>query len=234
MQINRKAASLMIQYAEQHGTDDVEKLVQYAHALSAKYGEAAAALACQMYDQTAEAYGAAVASAEPAKTATIEETTRAINNVMQKSKLTKSIGNVTSKLVKQCADDTTMQNAKRDQAEFAWIPSGDGCSFCEILASNGWKKATESTAKGNHAQHVHENCKCTFAVRFSSDGGVDGYHPGIYKDQYDNAGGENWRDKLRSMDRDKYAENSDEINARKRAEYKRRTELSVSNEDGQK
>ena len=53
--MNRKAADLMTQYVIANGINDADKLIEYAYALATKYGEAAAALACQMYDQTAEA-----------------------------------------------------------------------------------------------------------------------------------------------------------------------------------
>ncbi len=220
--MNRKAADRMTQYAAQNGTDDTDKLIAYAHALATRYGEAAAALACQMYDQTAAAAGAAVPPAEPADTATYGETAAAILGTLKQSTLPQSVGNSTGRLVKQAASDTTLKNAKRDHAEFAWIPSGDGCSYCMMIASNGWRPASKATANGGHADHIHPNCQCEFAIRFSKDDGVAGYDPEKYKRIFDHADGDTWHEKIRSLDWERYAENADAINARKRAEYRKR------------
>lgn len=213
----------MTEYVLKHGTDDVDQLIRYAHALATQYGEAAVALACQMYDQTAEASGAAVLPAEPAETATYNETAAAIRGALKESILSEKIGKSTGRLVKQAAEDTTLKNARRDHAEFAWIPSGDGCSFCMMIAGRGWTKARDATAHGAHADHIHPNCKCAFAIRFSENDGVEGYDPEELKAKFDAAEGANWRDKIRSLDRENYASNKDAINARKRAEYKERT-----------
>lgn len=222
--MNRKAADLMTQYVQKNGLDNMDDLIQYAYALSTKYGEAAAALACQMYDQTAEAVKAGVPRAEPAVTATYSETAAAVNGTLKQSSLPESIGSSIGRLVKQTASDTTLKNARRDHAEFAWIPSGDGCAFCQMIASNGWKPATKATVSGDHAGHIHPNCQCEFAIRFTSDGGVSGYDPDKYKQNYINAEGNTSKEKVRSIERDQYAKNKDAINARKREEYARRME----------
>ena len=229
--VNRKAADLMTQYVEINGIDNTYKLIEYAYALATKYGEAAAALACQMYDQTAEAAKAGVPRAEPANTATFEEAAKAINGTLKKSSLPSSLGSSTGRLVKQAASDTTLKNARRDNAEFAWIPSGDGCPFCQIIASKGWRRASKETAAGSHADHIHPNCQCEFAIRFSSRDGISGYDPQVYKDNYDSAEGTTSKEKLRSMARENYAENKDAINARKREEYAQRMKIQNSEDD---
>ena len=43
-----------------------------------------------------------------------------------------------SRLVKRAGADTTPHNAVRDGAEWAWVPHGDACPFCRMLAYNGW------------------------------------------------------------------------------------------------
>lgn len=60
--------------------------------------------------------------------------------------------------------------------------------------------------KKGHVQHIHPNCKCTFAVRFSEDMDVEGYNPEKYLRQYNNAEGYSWQDKINSMRRARYAE----------------------------
>jgi hypothetical protein len=131
-------------------------------------------------------------------------------------------------MVKMTGVDTTMRNAIRDSAEWAWIPRGDTCAFCISLASNGWQHASESQMKGGHAEHIHANCDCTFAIRFDSDSGVAGYDPRRYREMYNDAEGRSSRAKINAMRRQIYAENSEEINAQKRDNYAARQERESS------
>ena len=95
-----------------------------------------------------------------------------------------------------------------------WVPHGDTCPFCITLASNGWQKASQKLLKGGHAEHIHANCDCEFAVRFRSGTTVAGYDPDKYYRQYREAGGD--INKMRRID---YAANRERINAQKRAAY---------------
>ena len=91
-----------------------------------------------------------------------------------------------------------------------------------MLASNGWQEASKKTIKGDHAEHIHANCDCTFAIRFDGKRNVAGYDPDKYREIYDNADGDTWQEKLNSIRRDEYAKNADRINAQKRDAYARR------------
>lgn len=231
--VNSKAADLMTDYVKKHGLNDAKAVIDYAFAISTKYGEAAASLACQMYDQIAAAANADVLPAEAADTATYQEVAQAVNGTKKESQLPEKFGGAVSRLVKLAASDTTLKNAKRDHAEFAWVPSGDGCAFCTMLASNGWRTASDETIKGNHAEHIHPHCRCEFAIRFSERDGVAGYDPQKYKDIYDNAEGNAWQDKLNSMEKAYRDKHKDEINARKRELYARKKEAESRGENGQ-
>lgn len=218
--IDSKAASLMEEYIAAHGYDDPDALVRYAHALATKYGEASGALACEMYDEVAAAQGAHVPPAVPADTATYGETAKAIRGTWNVSP--DSVPATTGRLVKQTGADTILKNAKRDGAQFAWVPGGDTCIFCMTLASRGWQYMSKGALKGGHAEHIHANCDCTYAVRFDGKSGVKGYDPDKYKAMYDAAEGSNSREKINSMRREQYAENKDRINAQKRMRYAER------------
>lgn len=119
-----------------------------------------------------------------------------------------------SRLVKRAGADTTLKNAVRDGAEWAWVPHGDTCPFCITLASNGWQKASSKVLKGGHADHIHANCDCEFAIRFDHSTTLAGYDPEKYLKQYRDAGGD--INKMRRID---YAARKDAINAQKRAAY---------------
>lgn len=209
--LNQKAGQLMREYMDGHPEADTDALIRYAYALVTKYGEGSAELACQMYDALAEAQGVTLPAAEPAPTATYGEVTGMVK-ATQDSPANLQSG--VSRMVKQAGADTTTRNAIRDGAEWAWVPHGDACPFCRMLASNGWQRASKNLLKKGHAQHIHANCDCEFAVRFSRDFNISGYDPEEYLRQYREAGGDvnTWR-------RIDYAARKDVINTQKRAAY---------------
>lgn len=210
--LNQKAGQLMREYIDAHGTADTDGLVAYAYGLVTKYSEGSAELACQMYEALAEAQGVYVPAAEPAATASYGEVARMVNATKDQNPA--NLPNGVSRLVKRAGADTTLKNAIRDGAEWAWVPHGDTCPFCITLASNGWQKASQKLLKGGHAEHIHAHCDCEFAVRFRSDTTVAGYDPDTYYRQYREAGGD--INKMRRID---YAANRERINAQKRAAY---------------
>ena len=210
--LNQKAGQLMREYIDAHGTADTDDLVAYAYGLVTKYGEGGTELACQMYEALAEVQGVHVPAAEPAATASYGEVARMVSATKDQNPA--NLPNGVSRLVKRAGADTTLKNAIRDGAEWAWVPHGDTCPFCITLASNGWQKASQKLLKGGHAQHIHANCDCEFAVRFRSGTTVAGYDPDKYYRQYREAGGD--INKMRRID---YAANRERINAQKRAAY---------------
>lgn len=218
--LNQKAGQLMRQYVDTHGTESTDDLIAYAYGLVTKYGEGSAELACQMYDALAEAANAGVPAAEPAIPADYGEVARMVNAT--KNQNPANLPNGVSRLVKRAGADTTLKNAVRDGAEWAWVPHGDTCPFCITLASNGWQKASSKVLKGGHAEHIHANCDCEFAIRFDHNTTVAGYDPEKYLKQYRDAGGD--INKMRRID---YAARKDAINAQKRAAYVARKNFSV-------
>lgn len=214
--LNQKAGNLMKEYIERHGMEDTDALIAYANALVTKYGEGSAELAAQMYDAMAAAEGASVPAAVPAATASYSEVAQMVTATQNSPPLMQ--GGV-SRLVKQAGADTTLQNAQRDGAEWAWIPHGDTCAFCITLASRGWQRATAKALRGGHAQHIHAHCDCEYAVRFRRNTTVAGYDPERYLKRYRDAGSN-----INALRRERYAENKDAINAQKRAAYAARTE----------
>ena len=207
--------------------ESTNALIDLAHALATKYGEAAGELAAQMYDAVAAASGLALEPAVLAETATVDEAAKAVVGTLRTGNAD-IVSDAVARLVKMSGVDTTMRNAIRDRAEWAWVPRGDTCAFCIALASNGWQRASESQMKGGHAEHIHANCDCTFAIRFDSESGVAGYDPCRYREMYDDAEGRSSQDKINAMRRRFYAENSEEINEQKRDNYAKRQERESS------
>lgn len=183
-----------------------DELIEFAYALATKYGEGAAALACEYYDAMAELSGVYLPPAVPAETVTIAETGKAINGALKFSEDATYISNVVGRLVKQAGQDTTLQNSLRDGAQFAWIPAGETCAFCLTLASRGWQYASKKAIKGGHAEHIHSNCDCAYAIRFNEKTNVEGYDPDRYLSMYRHADGSTPQERINSMRRAAYAE----------------------------
>lgn len=201
--ISREASRQMQEYGLANGYEDGESIVAYAYALATKYGEATAALACEMYDAIAEVQKAGVPPAQPAPTATYGETAKAVYGTMKNRHST--LPDTVGRLVKQAGADTMLQNAKRDRAQFAWIPMGDTCAFCMTLASRGWQYMSKKAMANGHAEHIHANCDCEYCIRFDTTSTVEGYDPDRYLEMYENAEGDTPQDKINAMRRELYA-----------------------------
>lgn len=225
-----KAAELIRAYLQKNeiiSLKDWEALIDYAFGVATSCGEASAALAAEFYDAVAAASNAGVAAAVPAETASYGEVAKAVRS-SGKSGNAELVSASVARLVKTAGVDTTMQNAIRDGAEWAWIPHGETCAFCLTLASRGWQRASKKALSGGHASHIHNNCNCSYAVRFDGKSSVGGYDPEAYLGRYKDAKEQSAGDPLNFLRREMYAENREEINAQKRAAYAQRQERKAS------
>lgn len=211
-QISQKAADLMQAWVQKNGFSNDKALLDYAYALSQHYGQAIGALSCQMYEATAAAQGMNISTAEMAPLPEYGEVAKAVRGTMKQSQM--NVPATLARLVKQVGADTTLKNAERDGAQFAWVPHGDTCSFCITLASRGWQYMSKKALRNGHAEHIHAHCDCEYAVRFDGRSNVEGYDPDKYLEEYQAAGSD-----INAMRRIRYKENKDAINARKRELY---------------
>lgn len=217
-----------------------QMLIEYTYAVVTKYGEGASEAACEMYDAISDVQGVNVPPAIPAETATIAEVAKTVNGTL-KTGNADIVAQAAGRLVKQAAADTTLQNAKRDDAWFAWVAHGDTCPYCLALAGIGWQKAGNLTLKGGHAEHIHANCDCEYAIDHRGDLEIEGYEPSeinqmildMTDDEYDaeyilrvsghNAKGHD-HTALNELRRKFYADNKEIINEQKRSAYAKRME----------
>ena len=212
--INSKAAEELFQWIEAYGVDEnglildniteaIDKFnnsfIDECNFIVKKYGDASGALSATMYDAIASIEGASVDAAEIAEAVPISDIYKTVNGVLKTSHNPDEMTGAVSRLVKRVGADTMLQNAKRDGAEFAWIPIGDTCAFCIALASRGWQKVGKNTLKNGHAEHIHSNCDCNYAVRFDGKSNVEGYDPDKYLEMYNSADGANSREKINSL-----------------------------------
>lgn len=235
--LNDKAVAEFSAFIEKGGgIGAIERsdLIDYAYFLSMKYGEASAALSAEMYDAVALLQGAAVPAAIPAETAAYSEVAKTVNGIIKKTGSDEIVAQSVGLLVKDAGQKTTIQNARRDKAEIAFISSGDTCAFCIMMAGNGWRRASASNMdKDGQPAHLHANCDCTYAVRFNKSLDYAGYDPSKYKAMYDNAPLEEGqrptaKNKLNALRREIYDKNSEEINEQKRSAYEKRKERESS------
>lgn len=105
-----------------------------------------------MYDAITELEGSTVPPAEPAETATYSETAKAVNGTLKYVLVAEMVGTAVGRLVKMAGQDTTLKNAIRDRAYFAWIPSGDTCVYCLMIAA-------EAVAEGERIRFVGRSCR---------------------------------------------------------------------------
>ena len=175
-----------------HSTLDKE-LVDVAYGITTKYSEASAALAAEYVENIARKMAGekgllADKPVVPAETATYEEVSKAISAVGKENVL--NTPQVVGRFVKQAGADTVMLNGIERNAQFAWVPSGqETCAFCLMLAANGWVHISKKKFnRGNpHADHIHANCDCVYALRFDENTQVKGYDPKKYQDMAEEA-----------------------------------------------
>lgn len=221
--IDNQAAERMQDWIRKNGFTDRKALIDYAYGIATTYGEASGALSAAMYDAIAEMKGKWYPPAVPAPTPEYGEVAKTVNGILKHSEKAETVAGGVSRLVKRTGADTTLLNAERDGAQFAWVPNGDTCAFCLTLASRGWQYMSKKALKNGHAEHIHANCDCTYAIRFSNNDGVAGYDPDKYKRMYNSAEGSTPKEKINSMRRDNYSLEKHDINARRRALYRMKT-----------
>ena len=230
-EVSEKAKALTLEYLEEHTIDTYEErqaFILFCYGISAKYGEAAATFACQMYDAEAAYEGVLLDPAEPAEPASYGEVAKTVNGTLKQLLAAEITAAAIGRLVKRCGQDTTLKNAIRDYALIAWIPMGDTCAFCLSIAAEGWKRATQKALAGGHAEHIHGNCDCAYAVKHNEETDYSAYNPDKYENIMHSADGTTQNEKLNSIRRMAYQENKDRINAQKRSAYEKRKELNDS------
>lgn len=224
--MDKTAADLIAAYVEEFGTENRDALIKYAVSIVQTFANGSAAMAADWHEAISELQRITIPAAEMAALPEYGDVAKTINGVLKETSDPKAIGSAASNLVKRTGMRTTLQNAVRDGAEFAWIPNGDTCPFCLQLASYGWRKAGKNTLKGNHAEHVHANCDCEYAIRYGNDLRYSSYDPEKYEDIFQGAEGDTDAEKRNSIRRMQYKdpERHEKILEQKREAYAEREE----------
>lgn len=87
---------------------------------------------------------------------------------------------------------------------------------------------SEKTLVGGHAEHIHANCKCEYAVRFDTKSDVGGYDPDALLEEYKSMSGRGSEEKLSAWRRKLREKNKDTMNAQKRVQYANKSKAKAS------
>lgn len=175
-----------------------DALLDLVPALTATYGDPAAAVAADWYTDLRSASGApgrhAVVLADPPPVAAVEARVRygvgplfAGDAAMTYRFLT----GLVEELVKQPARDTIDANTASDRARplYARVPTGaETCAFCLLLASRGAVYGSERAAElRRDGQRYHSDCDCAPTPIWPGDTLPGGYDPDALFAQYQEA-----------------------------------------------
>lgn len=170
-------------------------LISIVFGVVEKYGDAAAMVASEYYDELRQLSGVASSYssvlAENVAVEQVESSVRYAARHLFKDNPEQArlyLNGALDKFVKQPARDTIALNAKRDPAKptFARVPTGaKTCAWCMVLASRGFVYRNANAA-GESAQY-HKHCDCQAVPSFGKDSYLKGYDPKSIKDMYDKA-----------------------------------------------
>lgn len=188
MKLSESGARALAELLEGIDLDNTDAVVTAMRYVCVNYSEMSAALAAQFYDELRLAtyagnlsYDAAAYSGYNAEYAQIDAL--GIINEVDAGRNTRPmldlLQNVVIRAVKNSADNSIRENARRDPAKpkYAIVPRGDACAFCIMRASLGYHYPEKSYVES------HEHCTCTATPVFS-ESTVQGYDPAVYAHQY--------------------------------------------------
>ena len=142
-------------------------LFEYVPALVSEYGDVAASVAADWYDELRASEGvpgsfrAPLASSVPAAQVSdrLGFATRASGPLWlgDSATVTNFLSMMTNEYVLQPGRDTVMQAAHKDKAAYARIPEPGACKFCLMLASRGF---VYSKSTAGQSKKFHGKCRC--------------------------------------------------------------------------
>jgi hypothetical protein len=170
-----------------------DALFDFVPALVAEYGDVAATVAADWYDELRAAEGVGGSFRAPLASAVADEqvkarlgfATRADGPLWagQADTLTAFLGMMSNEYALQPGRDTVMEAAHADKVAYARVPEPGACKFCLMLASRGfvYSKSTVGDAK-----KFHGKCRCNVLPSWDETRArVEyGYDPTALYDQY--------------------------------------------------
>lgn len=231
--INDKASNEILNWMQKYIGDglidtsirdqDGNNIIDISYKVAGVYGNASASVSAQMCEAMAE-LSEVITPVELAELPTYHEVAKTVNGVLKTSQNREELSSAVGRLVKKTGMQTTLLNARKGRAQCAWVPNGDTCAFCIMLASRGWRSVDDNP----QVEHLHSNCDCTYAIRYNNETEIAGYDPEAYYEEYKDAEGRTTEEKLNSMRRSYYKRNKKEILKQKADAEEKREELNAS------
>lgn len=168
-----------------------DALLEFLPLLTDRYGEAAAALAADYFDELADEAGVrtrarvAATVAEDVVHAQVRRTAGHLWTPTPEQMLA-ALAPVIDRYVKAPARDTLVESTGRARGRWARVPTGrETCAFCLVMASRGFVYETAATA-GDRGT-FHGDCDCQIVPDWSDAPVLDGYNPDLLHEVYDKA-----------------------------------------------
>ena len=172
-----------------------DALLEFVPVLVAEYGQIAAALAMEWYDDLLGEAGEAgwFAAAMPPTPAVVaeqvEDTVRFFAGKLwtpDPESALSGMSMASDKYVKQFGRDTVAWNADREGVAWARVPTGaTTCSWCLILASRDAVYFSEASATiREDGEEYHGDCDCQAVPLRAGDDYPQGYLPDDFHDMY--------------------------------------------------
>lgn len=170
-----------------------DALLEFFPELIAAYGDAAALLAADFYDELRDvppssaryrAVLAAPPAAEQAEGAARWAVGPLFADEPKPAQALAALAGATQRLVLQSGRETVFRSASTDPVPtgFARVPAGATCAFCTMLASRGFVYATAAAA--GESNSWHDDCNCTILPGRSIDDLPEGYDLSRYERAY--------------------------------------------------
>jgi hypothetical protein len=166
-------------------------LLEFLPALTGQYGEVAATLAADWYEELRGASGATgrfrAITAPSVPAGAVEEKVRFLAGHLWTPEPMAMLGGLliaADKYVKQPGRDTMASNARREGVRWARVPTGaKTCSWCLVLASRDAVYATKQSAGGD-GHRFHGACDCVATRIAKASDYPEGYLPDDYYAMY--------------------------------------------------
>lgn len=168
-----------------------DALLEFMPILTAQYGDVAATLAADWYDETRAASGAAgrfrALTAPGVPSEAVEAKVRYLAGHLWTPDAAEMLGGLlvaADKYVKQPGRDTMANNAKREGVRWARVPTGKKtCSWCLVLASRDAVYSSKQSAGGDGHKY-HGDCDCVATRIAKASDYPAGYLPDDYYAMY--------------------------------------------------
>jgi hypothetical protein len=168
-------------------------LFDYVPALVSQYGDIAATVAADWYEELRAAEGVSGSFRPPlAPVVPLEQVNGRIGYATRASgplflgdsaTLTAFLSMMANEYTLQPGRDTVMQAAHKDKAAYARVPEPGACKFCLMLASRGFVYSKDTVGD---SKKFHGKCRCNaIPVWDETRARVEyGYDPNALYDQY--------------------------------------------------